>query len=127
MSPLIIEATKSTPRIQFDPLGHRLEITGESYPEHAAKFYGPVFEWLEAYLAEPSSAALGVNLKLIYFNSSTSKILLNLFDRLDQVAGGGRAVTIQWRFDQDNEVAQECGEEFRDEVSHATFELVPRP
>jgi hypothetical protein len=127
MSPLIIEATRATPRIQFDPARHVLELVGESYPEHAAKFYGPVFEWLESYLAEPSATALAVNLKLIYFNSSTSKILLNLFDRLDQVAAAGRAVTIQWRFDRENEVAQECGEEFQDEVSHAVFELVPLP
>ncbi len=127
MSPLIIEATKSTPRVHFDPAAHRLEIAGESYPEHAAKFYGPVFDWLEGYLAEPSSAAIAVSLKLIYFNSSTSKILLNLFDRLDQVAAAGRAVAIQWQFDKDNEVARECGEEFQEEVQHATFALQTTP
>jgi len=126
MTPFILDATRSTPEIRFHPATHHLEIVGESYPEHAAKFYGPVFEWLDSYLAEPSEAPLLVTFNLLYFNSSTSKILLNFLDRLDEAAAK-RPVRIEWRFNRENDVAEECGEEFREEVKRAVFVMIPLP
>ena len=42
MEAIIIEATKSSPFIYIDPATHLIQIKGESYPENAAKFFGPI-------------------------------------------------------------------------------------
>ncbi len=41
---LRIEATKSSPMIEFNAEMRCMQITGESYPEDAAKFYNPVIQ-----------------------------------------------------------------------------------
>ncbi|MEI7729209.1 MAG: DUF1987 domain-containing protein [Verrucomicrobiota bacterium] len=125
MNRLNLEPTRSTPAVHFDPGTHLLELKGESYPENAAKFYSPIFDWLDQYLAVVTQAPLVLNVEMIYFNSSSSMILLKMFDRLDQVATAGRPVTINWRFASENDVAKECGEEFQAEVTAVRFNLVP--
>lgn len=124
MQELIIEASKSSPRIHFDPSAHVLEMRGESYPENAATFYAPVFTWLAAYLAGLGEEPVTVNLTISYFNSSSSKALMNLFDMLDDACRVGRRITVNWRYDPENETALECGEEFKEDVCDLPFNLV---
>jgi hypothetical protein len=126
---LYVEATRSTPVVRFDPEKARLVIVGESYPENAAKFYGPLFEWLEQFLSTKpqQDREVVLDMELAYFNSSTSKILLNLFDRLDMAAAAGWRVTVNWLYRSENDVSKECGEEFLEEVKHMTFQLVQKP
>ena len=124
MENLIIEATKSSPQIRFDSETRILELQGESYPENAIKFYEPVLKWIEHYLADVPEREVILNMEILYFNSSTSKVFMNLFDMLDSAAGQGRPVTINWRFHEENEIAGECGEEFMEELDNIDFNLV---
>lgn len=125
MTRLTIEGTKSSPRIDFDPDTGRLAISGESYPENCQRFYGPVLAWLEEYLGQPRPNGLTLDMEISYFNSSTSKTLMDLFDLLDQEAAEGRRVEVNWRFQAQNEMAQECGEEFMQDLRGLRFNLVP--
>lgn len=124
MENLTVEATKSTPSIFFDAQRGNLEIRGKSYPENAAKFYAPVFEWLNSYLQAYDTATVQVTLEIIYLNSSSSKALLNLLDMLDRAAKSGREVVISWRYHEEDETALECGEEFKEDLESAVFNLV---
>lgn len=126
MKDLIIEATKSSPFINFTDTGETLSITGESYLENAAEFYAPVFDWLKGYLEDPLKKPLLLDVELIYFNSSSSKILMNLFDMLNRAGIEGTPVTINWRYHEDNDVALECGEEFMEDLDmvHLSFNLI---
>ena len=124
MDDLRLEATKSSPFISFDTQRGVLEIKGKSYPENAAKFYAPVFEWVSAYLNSDDDRIVEVNLELIYLKSSSSKAILNLFDILDRCAKSGRAIVINWRYHEENETALECGEEFGEDLEAVTFNLV---
>jgi len=127
MENLAFAATRSTPLIRFEAETLHLEIRGESYPENAAHFFGPVFDWVKGILEFAAPQPVVMDLELVYFNSSTSKILFNLFDLMDKAAARGREVTINWHFLEENEMAQECGEEFQNEVRSARFNLVPKP
>lgn len=127
METLFIGATKSTPRVRLDADSGLLEMAGKSYPENASKFYAPIFDWVKQYLKDPLTRRTQVNLEIIYLNSSTSKILLNLFDMLDEAARDGKEIVINWRYHEENETALECGEEFADELRTATFNLVKIP
>jgi hypothetical protein len=92
-----IEATKSTPLVNFDAASNTLELTGESYPENLTTFADPLFSWLEDYLAQLEEQTFTVNIELTYFNSSSSKMLLDLFDRLEEeVADNGKTIKVNW-------------------------------
>ena len=124
MQDLLIKGTKSSPSIAFCAVDGNLSIRGESYPEHAVKFYEPVLEWIRDFL-ETESIPLHLTVDIVYFNSSSSKILMNLFDMLEEAAAGGRQVQVVWRYHEENEIAQECGEEFKEETQFLRFELQP--
>lgn len=124
MEKLKIEATKSTPLIDFDHVSGVLVIKGESYPEYAGKFYAPVFTWLTDYLAGAGGAKTTLDMEIAYFNSSSSKALMNIFDMLEEAAKMGADITVNWRYHSANEAAEECGEEFGEDVSHISFNMV---
>jgi hypothetical protein len=118
------ERTKSTPWIHFDPRQHHLQIKGESYPENSAKFYAPMLEWLEGYLNSVSASKVQVDVELIYFNSSSSKLFMNFFDRLEEAAQNGLHIEVNWMYHEDNETALECGEEFQEDLEDVSFNVL---
>ncbi|HAS51404.1 MAG TPA: hypothetical protein DCS21_06540 [Gammaproteobacteria bacterium] len=128
MDKLIVEATRSSPAIAFDAETRQLRICGESYPENAAAFYAPVFAWLNAFIAglEPA-ATVEIDLEILYLNSSSTKIMLNLLDLLEQAAQDGIQITVNWRYDPENESMLECGQDFSEELEALTFNLVEHP
>lgn len=123
MEKLIVEPTKYTPRILFDPETHILEINGDSYPENISGFYDSVFEWLERYFREIRREPVTINVSMTYFNSSSSKMLLNFFDMLEDAAQNGADITINWYYDEENETILEYGEEFQEDIVSLTFNL----
>lgn len=125
MTCFTVEGTKSSPHIHFDPESGILEIRGESYPENCQRLYGPMFQWIQEYLASRQPKRVVLNMEILYFNSSTSKTFMDLFEVLDNEASAGRDVEVNWRFQAENEMAQECGEEFMQDVHTMRFNLVP--
>lgn len=124
MDTLYIEATKSSPLVKHDVESNTLEIIGECYPENAVKFFAPVFEWLENELNNPDSPPLTVNMNISYFNSSTSKALMNFFDMLEEGYEKGKKIKVNWIYMEENETAEECGEEFQEDLESLPFFLV---
>ena len=124
MDDLRIESTKFTPEINFDYANRVLEIKGESYPENTSEFFNPVFKWLEDYLGEANEDNTTVNIELYYFNSSSSKVLMNFFEVLDKAAEKGRGISVNWIYEEEDEDSLEFGEEFAEDVNHVTFNLI---
>ncbi len=124
MDTLYIEATKSSPFVKHDIDSNTLEITGECYPENAVKFFAPVFEWLDNEAARIDNSLLTVNLNISYFNSSTSKALMNFFDMLEEAYDMGKKIIVNWIYEKENETAEECGEEFQEDLESLPFNLV---
>ena len=127
MENMVIEATKQTPKVSFDAEKHVLEFQGESYPENMAVFESPIFTWLEKYLEQLEDQTFTVNIDLAYFNSSSSKMLLDLFDKLDEeVENNGKSIIVNWIYDAEDDGAEEYGEEFKEDLESLTFNLVPK-
>ncbi|PCI25321.1 MAG: hypothetical protein COB67_10800 [SAR324 cluster bacterium] len=124
MDNLQIDATKFTPQIFFDVTSQVLEIRGKSYPENTAEFYEPVFEWIKRYLVEIGNIPFTVNIQLDYFNSSSSKVLMDLFDLLDNKAREMSEVTINWYYDEEDDIFLEHGEEFQEDLDFVDFNLI---
>lgn len=126
MDNLFVAATKYTPEISFDAGAHRLEIRGETYPENTAEFYSPVFAWLDEYLGQLGDEEVLVDIEIIYFNSSSSKVLMDLFDRLEESVKQGKQITLNWIYDPDDESALEYGEEFQEDLDLLKLNLVEK-
>ncbi len=122
-----IPGGRRTPEITFDPVTHCHSLAGESFPEDTASFYEPVFDWLEAYLKDvPAGQTVAFNIAVPYFNSSSAKILMDLFSLLEETSEGGAEIVVNWLYDADDEATLEYGEEFAEEVSAFTFNMVAR-
>lgn len=124
MNTLAIEKTERSPEIHFDFDKNQYMIRGESYPEDVNEFYGPVMEKLEKHFSQLKGTCINFTFELIYFNSSSAKILMNLFDLLDDTAKDGNKVHIVWEYEEDDDNMEELGEEFCEDLEHATYKLV---
>ncbi|MBE9525770.1 MAG: DUF1987 domain-containing protein [Proteobacteria bacterium] len=123
MESLNIEETKYTPKISMDPVTGTVAMTGKSYPENTFEFYAPVMEWLESYFKGEAQDVTVVNMEIIYFNSSSSKLFFDFFDVLDE-AKDDHKIEINWIYDADNESAEEAGEDFIEDFEDLTIKLV---
>ncbi len=126
MESLYIEATKSSPEIYFDCDAHLLKITGESYPGNIAEFYTPIFSWLENYLSAVTQQTVCVNIELLYFNSSSSKVFLDFFDLLNNAASQRKKICLNWIYDKENSSMLEAGKEFQEDMESLEFHLIPK-
>lgn len=122
MNRLLIEPTKATPAIDFDPVTGVLKLQGQSYPENAFKFYEPLFTWLDEFLS--LGRPVEIEIKLSYLNTSSSKCMLMLLDRFEESHQRGQQVTLNWTCDADNESEWECAEEFKEDVNFP-FNILP--
>lgn len=122
MDNLVIEKTHSTPGIMFNAETGLLEIQGESFPENVVKFYSPVLDWIKEYLNSTDQAVI-FNFEISYFNSSSSKILMNIFDYLEELVSAGKKISVIWRCEHENESAVECGYEFKEDLDLLPFSV----
>ncbi len=123
MENLNIQATQRTPEVDFNFEKSIFFLRGESYPEDVTSFYGPVISQLREHLASREGVEISFGFELIYFNSSTAKILFGLFENLDEAASAGNKVNITWAFEEDDDNMEEMGAEFAEDLEHADFQL----
>jgi len=112
MDSIIIEGTPKTPTVNFDGSNGKIEIKGRSIPENSIEFYKPLVDWLEAY-SSAAQAATVVNIQLEYFNTSSSKCILDIFKKLENIAKTGSNVIINWYYEEDDEDMLEAGEDYQ--------------
>ena len=123
MQSLIIDATENSPKVILDYEKSFIELEGKSYPENSFEFYGPILQWLETYLKENTKKQTTMNIKLSYFNSSTSQILFDLFDVL--VDSRHENLDINWYYNSDKQTDLESYEEYSDEFEDLQIKAVP--
>ncbi len=113
MDNLIKDGNKQHPQIDFNAQTGQLEISGRSIPENSYDFYNPLLQWLEQYQDQPQKETQ-LKIYLEYFNTSSSKYILEVLKKLKEIEKSGSAVTIAWHFDMDDEEMMETGEDYED-------------
>jgi hypothetical protein len=126
MKNLHIEATKYTPKIKLDAKKGFLFFSGKSYPENTFDFYQPTMEWISTYFAEEAQEKTMVEMDIIYFNSSSSKLFFDFFDILEEAHENGKKITVRWLYDAENENALEAGEDFKEDFESLDFNLIEK-
>jgi len=122
METIKIQGTEDTPRIILDAENEIMEISGRSLPEDVSAFYEPVLNWLNEYAENPNKKTI-FNFKLTYFNTASSKLLLDILMKLEEMHESNNDVLIRWHYPEDDEDMEEAGEEYADIVD-VPFEQV---
>ncbi len=126
MAALRIDPTDDTPSVIFDKENNLFELSGKSMPEDVIEFYQPVLNWLNAYKMDPADKT-SFNFKLIYFNTASSKLILDLLLILEEIKEAGHRVEIRWHSLESDEDMQEAGKEYADMVEldfeHLSYKL----
>jgi hypothetical protein len=121
MDNFYIDATATSPEVDFRYDQNLLSIKGESYPENAAAFYAPIVQQLRSFLESCKEVTITTNIALAYFNSSSTKMLFSIFDALDRSAQAGNRVEVNWYHDEEDETIFEFGEELKADFESIIF------
>lgn len=108
MENLLISSTKRTPEVSFNTDG-RLVLSGRSIPEDPTRFYDQLFEWVFYYCQQPSNTTT-VDISLEYFNSGSSKAILEILRALVDSAKKGKQISINWYYEEGDDDILERGE-----------------
>jgi len=120
----VINATQYTPEINLDPAGI-FSIIGKSYPENTFEFYAPVVKWIEDYFNENPAEKTVLNIEIVYFNSSSSKLFFDIFD-IFEINHDTNNIEINWIYDEENDSAKEAGEDFIEDFKGLKFNLIKK-
>ncbi len=122
LEPISIEGTAKTPSVKFDADKGIMEIKGRSIPENSIEFYKPLVDWLEQYAEKPLNQTV-VNVQLEYFNTSSSKCILDVFKKLEAIHKANNQITINWYYEEDDEDMLEAGEDY-ESIIRVPFKMI---
>jgi len=116
------EKTETTPYVLIDEKNGYMKFEGKCYHENVLSFFKEINDWLGGFLSSDFETFV-FDCELSYFSSSTVKVLLRMLLDMDN-SKNGKKITINWITSKRNEIIIECGEDFKEDIKHLTFNLV---
>jgi hypothetical protein len=114
--------TDDTPAVIMDTVQGVFEISGRSLPEDVNKFYNPILDWLDLYFKTPNVKTVFC-FKLTYFNTASSKMLLDILMHLEEFKKKGKEISVLWYYPEDDDDMMEAGNEYA-ELVELPFEKI---
>ena len=116
MNPLIINVSEFSPKVIFNPGENVFEISGDSRPENAGKFYTPILKWMDNYKTEATakkpSRKLSFKFDFEYMNSVSTKYVFDMLKHIEALKLEGIEVEVLWCYNRHDEDMLDRGEEF---------------
>lgn len=110
MDNLIIEKASSVmPYINFNAETGVCEIEGQSYITNTYAFYEPIYAWLEEFTSR--TPKIDFNIKITYFNTSSSKCILEILRILRRFRDRKGDLHVTWHLNK-------LDEDLEDEVQY---------
>ena len=123
MESLVLQPSAHTPTVSLNPNTGVCEFKGRSTPENSVEYYEPIYKWLDAYVQNPSPTTV-VNLQFEYFNTSSSKCILDVLKKFVKLHNAGKKVKINWFYEAEDDDMKEAGEDYSD-ILEIPFEIQP--
>ncbi len=123
MKRILIQERDFIPGVLLDKEKGIFEMTGKACPENLDEFYDPIFRWLDEYIENPNEETI-FEVKLVYYNTASSKALLKILQKLELLQKKGHKVIVRWHYEEDDEDLQIAGEDYA-ELIQIQFEFVP--
>ena len=121
METLNIPATDDTPEVILDASGD-FQCNGKALPEDVSTFYDPIIDWIDTYGQNPLASSI-FKFKFTYFNTASSKMILDILMKLEELSEGGADIKVEWHYEEEDEDMEEAGEEYSD-IVEVPFEMV---
>ena len=121
MRELKIEKTFNSPMVNFKGTG-QLIIQGKSIPEISSEFYQPLVAWIDGYGQYPAMTTT-FDVKLEFFNTSSSKWILTVLKGLEKIKKQGFDVAVNWHYSEDDDEMLEAGKDFS-EILNLGFSFI---
>lgn len=121
MKPLIINGTEDTLEVVLNKEDGLISFRGKSYPEDIESFFVPVVDWIEEYISDPVERTT-VMFRLEYFNTSTSRKLLEILLDLEKINEQGRDIRVEWYYNSEDDDIFSAGRKFS-VLSKLPFEI----
>lgn len=99
---LLLKPTNKTPEVELNREKHSLTITGRLYPENPFSFFDTINAWIDYYLSA-SPPKLDILIYITYYNTTSSKLLLNLLKKILSFGSDAFQISITWKYDKDDE------------------------
>lgn len=115
MERIIIEGSNYSPAIDFDGNG-KLKMEGRAIPEDINKLFNP----LVGFVSELKTEKVVFDVNLEYFNTATSKKLLDLFKAIEANASV-TDIIINWHFEEGDDDSLEMAEIYEDCLKRSKF------
>lgn len=122
MDGLNIAGTSETPTVVFNGNTGVFELSGKSLPEDVKEFYNPILKWLSEYKEIPQPKTV-LKMKMDYFNTASSKMILEVFETLDDLFSNGHDVVVEWSYNEDDEDMLDAGTDYAD-MLEVPFEMI---
>jgi hypothetical protein len=124
MSNFYLEETEFTPEISFNLDTRKFIFKGVSRPEDVFKYYQPAINWLKELDqnvlthtdAKYTIPNISIDFHLSYFNSSSSKMLLQILEIIKKIQNKGIEVTIDWYYDSSDEQMYDDGMDLAESI-----------
>lgn len=117
---ILSEQSEKSPEIVLNGNCTELSIVGRSFMSNAYDFYKKII----AYISDLEIKDLNVNVCIDYFNTSSSKCILELFRVLEKKGEAGAKIKITWGYSPKYYEMLEAGEDYRDLLQNVQFEIV---
>jgi hypothetical protein len=122
--------TDSTPEVHLDAEKNIFKISGESRPENIRKFYDPIFDWIDSYLAQlrssMSKSEVVLEISFDYFNSTTAKMIYDIIIKFNE---GSKVASfpfkVNWMYDSFDQDLLSSGRSLQ-KFTKANFEFIER-
>ncbi len=108
----VVEASAKTPTVNLDADTGVLLFQGRSIPENTLDFYSPIYNWIDDYCQSPNEETI-LQMRLEYFNTSSSKCFMELFKKFELISKKGRKVSVEWFFEVNNHDMEEAGADYQ--------------
>lgn len=114
---LEIEGDKRTPYVRLT--NSSLYLSGRTYPEHALTFYKPIMDVINEV---NSYNEFLVELNLEYINTSSSKTLLYILQKISEKTKS--EVVVTWSIDKDDDAMFEMSEYFSSMINNMKIRII---
>ena len=111
MDELILQKEPRTPSVRFNKDGE-LRIEGRSTPENTVEFYEPLIIWLKEF-KKTKPTSLNLHISLEFFNTSSGKLLINMFKIIEKFKTESFEPSIFWYYDENDEDMFQAGQDFQ--------------
>ena len=119
MEPIVIDATDNSAKVFFNANGYLL-LEGRSLPENVAEFYNPLIDFVVKLNVEKVT----FDINLDYFNTATSKKILDLLKHLDANNKISK-VKINWHYEEGDDDSIEMAEIYEEEcIMRTEFQYI---